>query len=89
MFYLYIDEVLVSQSVNFNEIYDFIFDFYFDPLKAFFEMKNQEWFTHHYERFYEEIRNLVFTSLHGLILHHYDSFIYRDHEVKIYYGVER
>lgn len=89
MFYLYIDEVLVSQSVDFNEIYDFIFDFYYDPVKEFMEMKYDEGFTHHYEKFCNDLENLVFGSLHGLILHQFDSFIFRDHEVMIYYGFQR
>lgn len=89
MFYLYIDEVLVLQSVNFHEIYNFIFDFYYRRHQEFYEMKNEEGFLHHFEKFCDDIRNLIYGSLHGLILHQFDSFICRDHEVMIYYGYQK
>lgn len=80
MFYLYIDEVLISQSKDFNEITTSIFNFY---------SKNVKISTKNIVKFSQDIQNLLFGSLHGLILHQYDYFKYLDHEVQLYYGFEK
>ena len=80
MFYLYIDEVLISQSADFSEITTFIFNYYSKTVK----LKPANII-----KFSQDIQNLLFGSLHGLILHQYDHFTYLDHEVKIYYGYEK
>lgn len=77
MFYLYIDEVLVSQSSNFSEIITAIFNYYNNVVK----LK-----PNNIIKFSNEIQDLLFGSLHGLILHQYDYFKYLDHEVQLYYG---
>lgn len=80
MFYLYIDEVLISQSKDFNEITTSIFNYYSKNFKI--NVNNIVQFSH-------DIQNLLFGSLHGLILHQYDYFKYLDHEVQLYYGFEK
>lgn len=80
MFYLYIDEVLVSQTKNFSEILSYILNYYCKLVKP--NARNT------LDTVYE-ISYLVYGSLHGLILHQYDYFKYLDHEVQIYYGYEK
>lgn len=79
MFYLYIDEVLISQSEDFNEITTSIFNYLSKNVKI--NVKNIVQIS-------QDIQNLLFGSLHGLILHQYDKFDYLGHEVKLYYGYE-
>ena len=78
MFYLYIDEVLISPYHLFSEVRDFIFDFYYDIVKRSSCM--------HIETFTNAMDGYMDQLILGLIFHQYEYFKFYEHEVQVYYG---
>lgn len=78
MFYLYIDEVLISPYHLFSEVRDFIFDFYYDIVKRSSGMPI-ETFTNAMDGYMDQL-------ILGLICHQYEYFKFYEHEVQVYYG---
>ena len=81
MFYLYIDEVLISSYHKFSEVRDFIFDFYYDLVKRL-DNPNQ----YSMEKFTDIMDDSMDLIVSGLCRHNYEYFIFLDHEVQVYYG---
>lgn len=77
MFYLYIDEVLISSYHNFSEVREFIFDFFSDPVEfvSGFSLKS-----------IVTLNDCFDDCIVSLICHQYAEFEFYHHRVKVYYG---
>lgn len=76
MFYLYIDEILISSYHSFSEVRDFIFDFYLDVVKGVIPL----------DQYTDQMDKQMDYVIQGLICHQYEYFKIYDHEVQVYYG---
>lgn len=85
MFYLYIDEILISSYHNFSEVRDFIFDYYWDIVKRLDDFGRLSYSDLNAE-FFPLFQKKMDHIIKELCKHNYGYFVFFGHEVQIHYG---
>lgn len=76
MFYVYIDEVLISSYKNFSEVQQYVLNYFVNNCSNKKELYS----------IVKDLTKLFDFVIIGLICHQYEYFKFNDHEVQIYYG---